>query len=194
MARLPLLTAETAGENARDVMERLPVTLNIFRMMAHADSCVGPQVRLGAAILSQQQLGHIERELLILLVATVEGGAYEWRQHVPIAEAVGVTEDQIAALKRQALSDPVFSEKEKALLHFGKAVIENVRVDQALFDAARAHFSDREIVEAILAIGFYMTMARLTEVTETDLDAADGVTFFEQERSKATPPSSGTNS
>ncbi len=32
--------------------------------------------------------------------------------------------------------------------------------------------SAREIVELILAIGYYMAMARLTETTRTDLDPA----------------------
>ena len=42
----------------------------------------------------------------------------------------------------------------------------------------KSHFSEQEIVEAILAIGFYMTMARLTEATQTDLDAAAGMSIF----------------
>ena len=43
----------------------------------------------------------------------------------------------------------------------------------------RKHFSEQEIVEAILAIGFYMTMARLTEATDVDLDPAAGMTLYE---------------
>lgn len=57
-------------------------------------------------------------------------------------------------------------------------MIENVRVNDAVFFRMKEHFSEREIVEAILAIGFYMTMARLTEATQTDLDAAAGMTVF----------------
>ena len=48
-----------------------------------------------------------------------------------------------------------------------------------VFAAMRQHFSEQEIVESILAIGFYMTMARLTEATEVDLDPAAGMTVFE---------------
>ena len=68
---------------------------------------------------------------------------------------------------------------EQALLAFGREVIENVRVAEPVFAAMRAHFSEQEIVELILAIGFYMTMARLTEATEVDLDPAAGMTVFE---------------
>jgi len=46
------------------------------------------------------------------------------------------------------------------------------------------HFSHREIVEAILTIGFYMTITRLTEATEADLDPAAGMTVFNLTRTE----------
>ncbi len=67
----------------------------------------------------------------------------------------------------------------QALLAFGREVIENVRVAEPVFAAMRQHFSEQEIVESILVIGFYMTMARLTEATDVDLDPAAGMTVFE---------------
>jgi alkylhydroperoxidase family enzyme len=170
--------ADTTGKVAT-AFENLPTQLNIFRMMAHAETCIVPQMRLGGSILGRQELSHPHREMLILLVAQLEGGAYEWRQHVPIAEGVGVSKKQIAALEHEELTSEVFDESEQALLAFGRQVIENVRVDDATFAAMRQHFSEREVVEAILAIGFYMTMARLTEVTETELDPAAGMQVFD---------------
>ncbi|MEV1238580.1 carboxymuconolactone decarboxylase family protein [Nonomuraea sp. NPDC050022] len=184
MARLTLIHPDDATGDAAKVLAALPVKLNIFRMLAHAESCVLPQVRLGTAILSSLDLGHRRRELLILLVARIEGGTYEWRQHVPIALGVGVPQAQIDAIEQgnladNAFDDEVFDNAERALLAFGKQVIEDVRVEDSVFTEVRRHFSEREIVEAILAIGFYMTMARLTEVTQTDLDPASGMTVFD---------------
>jgi alkylhydroperoxidase family enzyme len=183
MARIPRLTPESAGDEAGSVLAALPAKLNIFRVMAHADSCFVPQLQLGAAILTRQQLGHVDRELLILLVARLEGGAYEWHQHVPIARGVGVDPSRIEAIDRLDLGSDHFSERERALLAFGRQVTEDVRADDATFSALKSHLSDREIVEAILTIGFYMTMARLTETTGTDLDAAEGHRVFEAARS-----------
>jgi len=185
MARVPLLTAESAGEEARNVLKALPAPLHIFRVMAHADTCFAPQLQLGAAILTRQQLGHVERELLILLVARLEGGGYEWHQHCPIARAVGIDQPRIDAIERLELESAHFSDRERALLAFGRQVTEDVRADAGTFSALRAHLCDREIVEAILTIGFYMTMARLTESTETELDAAEGRRIFEAARSAA---------
>jgi len=178
MARLELIDPETATGDVAAAFAAVPVKLNIFRMMAHAETCVIPQMMLGGAILAQQALGHSERELLILLVAHLEGGAYEWRQHLQIALGVGVTQSQIDALARTDLAAPAFSDSERALLAFGRQVIETAHVDDAVFAEVRRHFSPREIVEAILDIGYYMTMTRLTEVTQTDLDPSAGMSVF----------------
>jgi alkylhydroperoxidase family enzyme len=185
MSRLPLIDPGDTTGDLRAAFDRMPVTLNIFRMMAHAETCLLPVMRLGNAILHRQALGERQRELLILQVARIEGGAYEWRQHVPIALGVGVSETQIAAIEHARYDDPGFGEAERALLAFSQSVIEQVRVDAAVFAAAKRHFSDREIVEAILTIGFYMMLARLTEATETDLDPAIGMTLYQSGKKRA---------
>ncbi|MBR0938913.1 carboxymuconolactone decarboxylase family protein [Bradyrhizobium jicamae] len=179
MARLPLIDPEMTGGDIRASFDRMPVKLNIFRMMAHAEANMIPAMRLANSILHKQKLSAVNRELLILQAAQLEGGAYEWRQHVPIALGVGVTQAQIDAVERGNYDDAALAEAERALLTFGREVVENVRVGDAVFAGMRKHFSDQEIVEAIVAIGFYMMMARVTEATETDLDPAAGMAVFD---------------
>ncbi|MBR0800985.1 carboxymuconolactone decarboxylase family protein [Bradyrhizobium jicamae] len=179
MARLPLIDPEMTGGDIRTSFDRMPVKLNIFRMMAHAEANMIPAMRLANSILHKQKLSAANRELLILQAAQLEGGAYEWRQHVPIALGVGVTQAQIDAVERGNYDDAALAEAERALLTFGREVVENVRVGDAVFAGMRKHFSDQEIVEAIVAIGFYMMMARVTEATETDLDPAAGMAVFD---------------
>ena len=99
--------------------------------------------------------------------------------HVPIALGVGVTQPQIDALERGDHAAAAFNEAERALLAFGREVVENVRVPESVFVGMRTHFSDQEIVESIFTIGCYMMMARLTEATETDLDPAAGMSVFD---------------
>jgi alkylhydroperoxidase family enzyme len=179
MGRLPLVDPEGTSGDLRATFDRMPVKLNLFRTLAHAESCAVPVLRLGDAILHRQTLGDRCRELLILQVAGMQGGAYEWRQHVPIAEGVGVSRSQIEAIEARNFDPEIFSAEELALLAFGENVIEDVRVDAEIFRGVEQHFSSREIVEAILTIGFYMMMARLTEATETDLDPPAGMAAYE---------------
>ena len=179
MARLPLIDPAATSGDVRASFDRMPVVLNIFRMMAHAEANFIPAMRFANSILHRQKLSHINRELLILQVAQRQHGVYEWRQHVPIALGVGVTQKQIDGIEQGKCKDAAFNPAEQALLAFGREVIDNVRVAEPVFAAMRSHFSEQEIVESILAIGFYMTMARLTEATEVDLDPAAGMTVFE---------------
>jgi alkylhydroperoxidase family enzyme len=186
VARLPLIDPETTTGDIRASFDRMSVKLNIFRMMAHAQANMIPAMRLGNSILHRQKLSSVNRELLILQVAQLEGGAYEWRQHVPIALGVGVTQRQIDGLERGSYDDDTFNEAERALLAFGRDVIENVRVPEPVFAGMRRHFSAQEIVETIVAIGFYMMMARLTEATETDLDPAAGMRVYDSGMTRST--------
>ena len=182
MARLSLIDPAATGGDVRASFDRMPVVLNIFRMMAHAEANFIPAMRFANSILHRQKLSHVNRELLILLVAQREHGVYEWRQHVPIALGVGVTQKQIDCIEHGKYDDAAFNAAEQALLAFGREVIDNVRVSEPVFAGMRAHFSEQEIVESIMAIGFYMMMARLTEATETDLDPAAGMTVYESSK------------
>jgi alkylhydroperoxidase family enzyme len=186
MARLPLIDPESTSGDMRTFFDRLPIKLNIFKMLAHAETNFIPAMRFGYSILHMQKLSHINRELLILQVAELEGGTYEWHQHVPIALGVGVKQQQVDCIERGHFEGEAFNDAERALLAFGREVIENVRVSDATFAAMRKNFSAQEIVETILTIGNYMMMARLTETTEVDLDPADGIVVYESSKPRST--------
>src|SRR5262245_18464784 len=100
MARLPYVDPATAPAEVKDLLGCLPVKLNVFLMMAHAETNFRPLVQLGTSILGRQKLSPRLRELTILRVAQLSPARYEWVQHESIAEAVGVPRAQIEALER----------------------------------------------------------------------------------------------
>src|SRR3981081_3720360 len=140
VARLPLIDPETTTGDIRASFDRMPLKLKIFRLIAHAATNMIPPMRLGNSILHKQKLSAVNRELLILQVAQLESGAYEWRQHVPIALGVGVTQRQIDGLERGSFGDDACSEAGRVLLAFSKQVVENVRVPEPVFAEMRRHF------------------------------------------------------
>ncbi len=174
MSLVPYPDQSTLSEEARNALAQAPVPLNIFKMMANAETCFVPVTRLGGAILGRQKLDAKLRELVILQVATIEGGEYEWIQHAPIAISVGATQEQVDAIKRQALDSPSFTPLERLTLRFTEQVVNRVKADEGIVRELMQSLSAREIVEMIFAIGFYMMMARLTETTRTDLDPSAG--------------------
>jgi alkylhydroperoxidase family enzyme len=174
MPLIPFADTNALPEKAKAAFDGLPRKLNIFRMWANAPECFVSGMRFGGNILNRQKLGADLRELIILTVARIEGGVYEWVQHVPIAKAAGCNDAQIAALEAGRFDDAVFDDKEKACLALAADVIRNVKASEANVKAAQAFFSPQEIVEIILTCGFYMTMARLTETTRVEVDAPPG--------------------
>jgi len=174
MQRIPLVDIESAPEEVQEALRSLPVSLNIFRMMAHASTSFRPLMRLGSSILSSQQLDPELREYAILLGVKAYNGRYEWIQHVPIAEACGADKQQLAAIEAGNIRADCFDEKEKAFLAFVDESAKNVRCSDATFAAMKELFTEREIVETILTIGFYQMLARLTECTDTELDEPSG--------------------
>jgi alkylhydroperoxidase family enzyme len=104
----------------------------------------------------------------------LEGGEYEWVQHVPVAIALGGTQEQVDALKLGDDHAPCFSEAQKAALRFAREVVVDVGASEASLAAARQHLSEREIVELILVAGFYIMLARLTETLDIPNDPPIG--------------------
>ncbi len=171
MARLPYVEPENAPAKVKEAFDLLPVKLNIFKMLANAETHFRPLLRLGAAILSQQELDPKLRELAILQAAKLTPGEYEWVQHVPIAKAVGATDAEIQALERGDLEAACFGDVERLMLAFGEDVLLRAKVADDRFAAMQKHFSPREIVEILITLGYYSMLARLTEVTHTDVQA-----------------------
>jgi alkylhydroperoxidase family enzyme len=156
MARLPYA----------DISQRLP-QLNIFKLIANAQTAFRPFMEYGAVLLRELQLDPVAREQAILRVAALTPGAeYEWVQHEAIGRTVGMTDEQIDACRT---GDP-----DDVVLRFTEEVVRDATPSDEAFAAIAERFSPREIVELILVIGQYMMLARLMATAQIDLDEPVG--------------------
>lgn len=128
MARLPMKPLEEMPEKTRNMISggksQLSV-LNINKMMAHAEHSVRHFMRMGNSLLTQAKLDARLRELAILRIATLCDSRYEWYQHEILAKQVGVTEEQISAV-RQGKDSRVFNDQERAVLRYTEEVTVNL--------------------------------------------------------------------
>jgi 4-carboxymuconolactone decarboxylase len=169
MARIPYVDPTTSSEHVQRALDRLP-PMNIFRLLAQADSAFVPYLRFGQAILADMDLDPVLRELAILLVARRTQAQYEWIQHEVIAQQVGATDAQIAAVERDELDAEELGAGARAVLAFTAQAIEQPRPDDATFAALAAVLSPREIVELLLAVGSYQMLAHAMTALDIDLD------------------------
>jgi alkylhydroperoxidase family enzyme len=179
MARLPYTDPQAASPDVREALAALPA-LNIFAMLAHADTAFIPYLTLGGALLTHLELDPKLRELAILLVAAHTGAEYEWIQHVGISRAIGIDDEQIAAVRRGHLEATCLSPDARVLLCFTNEVLQRPRASEHTFTAMRERFPPRQIVELLLVIGSYHMLARIMTTLDIDLDPAVGSTVIDE--------------
>jgi 4-carboxymuconolactone decarboxylase len=174
VARLPYVDPADAPEPVRDALGRVP-PLNIFRMMANAETAFRPWLRWGATLLDELELDPLLRELAILRVASLTPHAeYEWVQHVPLARAAGASDEQVAALERDAVDADCFSDEARLVLRFTTEVLRDAQASDATLEKLSGTLSPREIVELLMVIGQYMMVARVMATTRMEIDEPAG--------------------
>ena len=88
------------------------------------------------------------------------------------SEKLGITEEQLRALPDYEHS-PLFSEEERVVLRYADAMTRTpVHVPDALFDALKAHYTDRQILEVTAAIAWENFHARANHALDLE---AEGV-------------------
>lgn len=177
MPRLPYPDLATLDEaSRRRLEERLP--LNIYRMLCHAPTFFPGWMDLGRAVLYEAQLPARLRELAILRVALLSRSAYELHQHRKIALAVGLTADQIDAVADDP-SGPLFDERERTVLAATDQLVRDVRIDDHLFGGMRTLLGDRQVMELVISVSFYMMVARVIENSGVPIEDGGGPSLQE---------------
>jgi alkylhydroperoxidase family enzyme len=167
MARLPYVDPVAANPEVAEALGALP-PLNIFGMVANAETAFRPWLGLGAALLGRLQLDARLREIAILEVARLSGSRYEWVQHEAIATALGVGRDEVRAVEHGHVDR--LGDAARAVVEFTREVVHEVGAQEATLDAVRVHLAPREIVELLLVIGQYMSVARIAATCGIEID------------------------
>jgi alkylhydroperoxidase family enzyme len=177
MARIPYPEKNTLPPELRELLTQ--AKLNIFSMWAHSVNTVGIIAQLGAVQFAKLELPRSVRELVTLFGAKANSAEYEWVQHVAPSKAAGVTDAQRVALERGEIDSAHFNPQELAALQLAGAIQAGPNVPDAIFDFARKHLSDRQLVELVGLVGYYWMLGRMATVFQVDLDVAQGTEVYD---------------
>ncbi|MBV2355453.1 hypothetical protein KUM39_13925 [Streptomyces sp. J2-1] len=173
MTRLPDPSPSALPEPVRDFLTALPPD-PMVRMLSHSAGTVRPFVELARAQFTALDLPARSRELVILAVAARTGSTFVGAQHEPMADAAGV-EEHVRRLVREGVFDgPGLAGADRALLRFTDEVLSGPSVPDDVFEAARRHLSDRELVEVLQVIGYYWTFGRISTVLDVPVTRVYG--------------------
>ncbi len=160
----------------REKFDSLPTKVNFFRMLGYSAGAFIPVIDLTNAIFRDLTISDYHKELMVLLVGTHESVAYEWEQHVSIAQAADVRQDQFIAIAEHRIDDTdAFNEDERVLLRFGKAVLDEGKASGVPFKHALRHFSVQDLSDAIIVLGYYRMISAHIKTFNIAIDAqSDG--------------------
>jgi 4-carboxymuconolactone decarboxylase len=165
MPRIPY-AAPSPDSPAGRLIARLP--LNVARMMAHSPDQMLAFQTFGEAVLTKGELDPALRELAILRVGHIHGATYETHHHERIGRAVGMSEAQIAAARRGVGGDAT----DQLVMAVAETLDREGRLSDALFAQALARFGPRQMVELILACGFYGMVSRFLNAFGVEVEEA----------------------
>ena len=104
MARIPYFDLAQAQASYSEMLGSRP-PLNLYRMLPHAGKAAEGFLRLGGALLRDNELDSRLREIAILRVGLLSNASYEVHQHRRVARKVGLADAKVAALEPGADHD-----------------------------------------------------------------------------------------
>jgi alkylhydroperoxidase family enzyme len=168
MPRIPYPDVTKLPEVTQKTLASVP--LNVVRICAHASQGLfEAQGQLGRAVANPDALEPRMRETVILRVAHLSNSDYELHHHIPLGRAAGLSEAELAALARgnHGALDPLLA----AVARFTDEVVTQLSPSDDTLANLRNLVSDQTVVNIVLTIGCYMSIARLIAVTGIEPDA-----------------------
>jgi 4-carboxymuconolactone decarboxylase len=168
MPRIPYPDISTLPEVTQKTLASVP--LNIVRMCAHASQPLfEAQGYLGRAVAVPEALEPRLRETVILRVGHLSNSTYELHHHIPLGRAAGLSEAELAAIagRNYSVLHPLLA----AAARFTDEVVTLISPSDETLTNLRAVASDQIVVNIVLTIGCYMSIARLAAVSGIEPDA-----------------------
>jgi alkylhydroperoxidase family enzyme len=166
------LAADELDDETRKLLGRAPVP-NIFATLARHPKLLKRWLVFGNHVLVKNTLPARDRELLILRTGWNCRSPYEWGQHVAIARAVGITDDEVTRITAGPDSAG-WSDLEVALLRAADELHCDSCVAEPTWRALAARYDDQQLLDIVFTVGQYHLVSMALNSCRVERD--DGVT------------------
>jgi 4-carboxymuconolactone decarboxylase len=140
--------------------------LALFRTLAVHQELASRMRPLGAGILGSRVVPPLVRELLIARTCALCGAEYEWGVHaVAFGKPLGFTDEQLFSTVHGGPDDACWDGLQRNLIRFVDELHETATVSNQLFADLSAEFTDQQILELAVTVGWYHTIAYVIGVS-----------------------------
>jgi 4-carboxymuconolactone decarboxylase len=155
--RVPFRDLSTLDEKDRELAERTQVNgkvVNIFRVLMQHPKLTRAWSKFASYILSDQQtLNARDREIAILRIGWLNQAPYEWEQHVRIAKAAGITDDEIERIGKGPKAG--WNRHDAALIQAADDLFENSVVSDETWKTLAERYNTQQMMDVVFTIGQY---------------------------------------
>jgi alkylhydroperoxidase family enzyme len=150
--------------------------LNIYRTLAAHPKLLKRWGVFGTHVLYKSSLPPRERELLILRTGWLCKSEYEWGQHVIIAKAAGVTDDEIERVMDGPTAEG-WTPFDAALVRAADELHSDAFISDTTWDTLSERFNTQQLIDLIFTVGQYHIVSMALNTLGVQLD--EGVNGFE---------------
>jgi 4-carboxymuconolactone decarboxylase len=139
---------------------------NVVGTLMHHPRLAGPFLAYNTVLLTKPALDPRLRELAVLRVAHRTTCSYEWAQHARMADRVGISRDEVAAVR-----DGTFDGLEADVLAAVDQCVDDACIDDETWARLASQLDETQLVELVFVIGTYAGLAMAFNSFGLQLDA-----------------------
>jgi 4-carboxymuconolactone decarboxylase len=155
--RIPPVQDEEADEAQRAILADLAkrgMVLNVFRTFLHYPDAAKPLLGWSGYIYYRNAMASRERELAVLRTTFLCKSGYEWVEHARIGLSVGLTEAEVAAIKKGP-EHPSWGELDRLILKTADELVGDKFVSNATWAALAEHLNRKQLMDLVFTISHY---------------------------------------
>jgi len=157
---VPGTRPELAAQEAQILAERGRIS-PLYQALLNSPTMAQGWEQLLSAVRNRNGLEPALRELVILRVAVLNRAPYEFDAHVPHAEAAGVAQAAIDAMRTVPLAEHApLSAAYRIALRLTDAMTRDIEVPEPLFAEVREHFDAQAQIDLTVTIAAYNMVSR----------------------------------
>jgi len=151
--RVAPLDDEQIDPETRERLGKGPI-LNIFRTLANHPGLMKRWLVFGTHVLGKSTLPARERELVILRIGWLCRAGYEWGQHVVMAKAAGLSDEEIARIPN---GDGAvgWSAPDRALLRATDELHRDAFISDATWAELARSLDTQQLMDLVFTVGQY---------------------------------------
>jgi AhpD family alkylhydroperoxidase len=152
---------ELAQQEARILAARGRIS-PLYQALLNSPAIADGWEQMLSAVRNRNSLPADIRELVILRVAVINNAPYEFEAHVPHAQAAGLSDAAIAALREVTLAPAApLSHAQRIAVRLADTMTRDIQVPDALFEEVRSLFNAQGQLDLVATVAAYNMVSRL---------------------------------